>query len=252
VNAAAPNTRTRLKFLAQIEMGQSPPSTEYSLSPGSGLPFLQGTADFGQESPQVRVYCETPTKTAQTGDILFSVRAPVGELNIADLPVGIGRGLCGVQPGQRLHARFAWWCLHEARYQLDYVSTGSTYEAVAVEDVGNLPVVERPLAQQRAIADYLDRETARLDALVAAKERLLELLAEKRRALITRAVTRGLHPNAPPAILASSGSDISPCIGKSSAQDGSSANGMNVRKPAMKNCSPCHILPESRPAPRRT
>ena len=52
-----------------------------------------------------------------------------------------------------------------------------------------------PLPQQRAIADYLDRETARLDALVAAKERVLGLLAEKRRALITRAVTRGLDPN---------------------------------------------------------
>ena len=54
-----------------------------------------------------------------------------------------------------------------------------------------------PLQQQRAIADYLDRETARLDALVAAKERVLGLLAEKRRALITRAVTRGLDPRAP-------------------------------------------------------
>ena len=54
-----------------------------------------------------------------------------------------------------------------------------------------------PLVQQRAIADYLDRETARLDALVAAKERVLRLLAEKRRALITRAVTRGLDPNVP-------------------------------------------------------
>ena len=51
--------------------------------------------------------------------------------------------------------------------------------------------------EQRAIADYLDRATARLDALVAAKERLLDLLAEKRRALITRAVTRGLAPNVP-------------------------------------------------------
>ena len=53
------------------------------------------------------------------------------------------------------------------------------------------------LDQQRAIADYLDRETARLDALVAAKKRVLGLLAEKRRALITRAVTRGLDPHAP-------------------------------------------------------
>ena len=54
-----------------------------------------------------------------------------------------------------------------------------------------------PLPQQRAIADYLDRETARLDALVAAKERVLGLLAEKRRALITRGVTRGLDTGVP-------------------------------------------------------
>jgi type I restriction enzyme S subunit len=66
-----------------------------------------------------------------------------------------------------------------------------------VEDVGNMPVEHAPLDDQRAIADYLDRETARLDALVAAKERLLEILAEKRRAIITRAVTRGLNPRAP-------------------------------------------------------
>ena len=58
-------------------------------------------------------------------------------------------------------------------------------------------MLSHPLIEQRAIADYLDRETARLDGLVAAKERVLGLLAEKRRALITRAVTRGLDPCAP-------------------------------------------------------
>jgi type I restriction enzyme S subunit len=63
--------------------------------------------------------------------------------------------------------------------------------------IGNLPVPIPDWPTQRAIADYLDRETARIDAMIAAKERLLALLAEKRRALITRAVTRGLDPNAP-------------------------------------------------------
>jgi type I restriction enzyme S subunit len=80
---------------------------------------------------------------------------------------------------------------------LNYVATGSTYEAVATEDVANLLVEHGALDVQRAIADYLDRETARLDALVAAKERVLGLLGEKRRALITRAVTRGLEPRVP-------------------------------------------------------
>ena len=65
------------------------------------------------------------------------------------------------------------------------------------EKYANLLVPVPPLRQRRVIVDYLDRETARLDALVAAKERVLGLLAEKRRALITRAVTRGLDPNVP-------------------------------------------------------
>ena len=193
----ASRCRVRLKYCAHIEMGQSPPSTEYSSTSEDGLPFLQGTADFGAASPTPRVYCGSPTKLARAGDILFSVRAPVGALNLADQEFGIGRGLCAIRPQQPWDAHFAWWALHEACHQLNHVSTGSTYDAVAAEDVGNLLVETTSPGAQRAIADYLDRETARLDALVAAKERVLGLLAEKRRALITRAVTRGLDPNVP-------------------------------------------------------
>ena len=187
--------RVRLKYGAHIEMGQSPPSTKYSSSFEDGLPFLQGTADFGTATPTPRVYCGSPTKLARVGDILFSVRAPVGDLNLADREFGIGRGLCAIRPQQPWAPHFAWWALHEARHQLNFVSTGSTYDAVATEDVGNLLVEVPAPAAQDAIADYLDRETARMDALVAAKERVLTLLGEKRRALISFAVTRGLDPN---------------------------------------------------------
>jgi type I restriction enzyme S subunit len=189
--------RTRLKFLAHIEMGQSPPSADYSLSSDGGLPFLQGTADFGREFPGPRIFCGSPTKVAATGDILFSVRAPVGELNIANQDFGIGRGLCCVRAGFSQNPRFTWWALHEAREQLNYVATGSTYDAVSAEDVANLRMHEVPICEQQAIADFLDRETAKIDALVAAKERVLELLVEKRRAIITHAVTRGRNPNVP-------------------------------------------------------
>ena len=184
--------RVRLKYCAAIEMGQSPPSVQYSSSPEAGLPFLQGSADFGTENPSPRVYCEWPNKLARTGDILFSVRAPVGVLNLADQDVGIGRGLCAIRPGKRWDARFAWWALHESRRQLNHVSTGSTYAAVSVEDVGNLLVETNTLSRQRTIAAYLDQATARLDALAAEKERVVDLLVERREALISRAVTRGV------------------------------------------------------------
>jgi len=76
-------------------------------------------------------------------------------------------------------------------------SVGVSYPGINASDLAGIPIPIHSLSRQRAIADYLDRETARLDALVAAKERLLGLLAEKRRSFITRAVTRGLDPNAP-------------------------------------------------------
>jgi len=77
------------------------------------------------------------------------------------------------------------------------LATASTIQHLPAEKLRIVRYPAPPRLQQRAIADYLDRETARLDALVAAKQRVLELLAEKRRALITRAVTRGLDPRAP-------------------------------------------------------
>ena len=80
---------------------------------------------------------------------------------------------------------------------VDASTFGSKMPRAEWDFIGNLPVPVPDPGTQRAIADYLDRETARLDALVAAKERLLALLAEKRRALVTRAVTRGLDPRVP-------------------------------------------------------
>lgn len=80
---------------------------------------------------------------------------------------------------------------------LGVIANPGAVPSVNAGQVGDQSIPLPPLSVQRAIADYLDRETARLDALVAAKERVLGLLAEKRRALITRAVTRGLDPHAP-------------------------------------------------------
>lgn len=80
---------------------------------------------------------------------------------------------------------------------LNQLSQSAAQPGLAVDAIASVSIPVPPVREQQAIADYLDRETARLDALISAKERLLGLLAEKRQALITRAVTRGLDPNAP-------------------------------------------------------
>jgi len=81
--------------------------------------------------------------------------------------------------------------------QKSLAGRGTTVKHIYPDEFREVVIAVPPVAEQQVIADYLDRETARLDALVAAKQRVLGLLAEKRRALITRAVTRGLDPRAP-------------------------------------------------------
>ena len=87
----------------------------------------------------------------------------------------------------------AEWFINE----MDREVHGSTMQHLTADAFGGFPVLLPPHDQQARIAKHLDRETARLDALLTAKERVLELLAEKRRTFITRAVTRGLNPRAP-------------------------------------------------------
>jgi len=86
---------------------------------------------------------------------------------------------------------------HQRQFLNVWSKEGTTVESLESDLVADTEIAMPPLLQQRAIADYLDRETAQLDELVAAKERVLGMVAEKRRALITRAVTRGLDPGAP-------------------------------------------------------
>ena len=116
---------------------------------------------------------------------------------------GVGFGtteLHVLTPGPELDGRFLYYVTVDPRFRQfgeAYMTGAAGQQRVPEDFVRDLQVPIPELSQQRTIADYLDRETARLDALVAAKERLLDLLAEKRRAIITRAVTRGLDPNVP-------------------------------------------------------
>jgi len=75
--------------IANITMGQSPPS-EYYNNENLGLPFFQGVTDFGDRYPKVTIYCTKEQKVANPGDILFNVRAPVGRINIAPEKLIIG------------------------------------------------------------------------------------------------------------------------------------------------------------------
>ncbi len=179
----------RLKFVAHTKMGQSPSSDKYTFDEEL-QPFLQGNAEFGSVYPNPRFYCDNPPKSAPQNSILISVRAPVGAVNIADQEYGIGRGLCAIVPdNQNLFNEYAWYLSFVTRHELWSIATGSTYEAVSVDEVSSMTLPVPSKIEQRSIASFLDRETGRIDKLIEKKQRQIELLKEKRASLISHVVT---------------------------------------------------------------
>jgi type I restriction enzyme S subunit len=140
----------------------------------------------------------------QPDDVLLNITgASLGRCTIAPKNISranVNQHVCILRPNKKhIEPRFLNMALQSApvQYAIFTGENGSSREGLTFEQVGNFAIVLPPLPYQQAIAAYLDQETARLDGLVAAKERLLGLLAEKRRELITRAVTRGLDLGVP-------------------------------------------------------
>ncbi len=100
----------QLGEVAEIIMGQSPPGETYN-EHGDGLPFFQGVADFNCRHPTPRVFCTAPSRIAIPGDILLSVRAPIGRVNVADRQCAIGRGLAIIRPRVREDGRYLEFAL---------------------------------------------------------------------------------------------------------------------------------------------
>ncbi|MEO5765338.1 MAG: restriction endonuclease subunit S [Casimicrobiaceae bacterium] len=171
--------RVRVGDLAHIEMGQSPDSTRVFYGQEAGLPFLQGNAEFGPQNPEPRFSCTRPLKKCRAGDLLISVRAPVGEINIADRNYCIGRGLAVI----RLHGVepvLAAEIVKTAAPSLRRVAQGTTFEAISKADLQSLvidvpPVLERPVIQAviEALTTTIRQTEAIIEKLKLVKQGLL-------------------------------------------------------------------------------
>lgn len=127
------------------------------------------------------------------GSIIISTRAPIGHLAIATVEACTNQGCrCIIKLYGELCSEFYYYSLFASRSTLQAMGKGTTFLELSSGSLGGhvLPFPSPP--EQRAIADFLDAETAKLDALVAKKRTLIERLKEKRSALISRTVTRGL------------------------------------------------------------
>ena len=159
-----------LKELVDIQMGQSPESKFYNYDK-IGLPFYQGKADFGRINPTPKMWCSKSKKEAKPNDILISVRAPVGDLNINKEQSCIGRGLAAITCKSDVDMMYLYYHLKYLKPQLRHISTGSTFESINRSQLENLIITYKSYAEQIKISNTLNVVQRQIEV----KENLLSL-----------------------------------------------------------------------------
>ena len=189
----------RLKYLADFQKGRLPSATSQAPTSETDVPYLSMEYLRGETNAPSYTPFEPVLLLANEGDILLLwdgsnagefMRSKRGAVSSTTARV-LNKN------NKKIDREFLFWTCKDAETSIRSETVGMGIPHVNGDFLSDCRMLVPPLAEQRAIAGYLDQETGRLDALVAAKERWLELLAEKRRALITHAVTCGINPAAP-------------------------------------------------------
>ena len=129
----------KLKDVCRLTMGQSPKSELYNEA-SDGVAFHQGVTDFGDRFPSDRLFCTADGRIAEAGDILFSVRAPVGRMNIANKKILLGRGLSAIRHNQGCQA-FLWEQLKNRFTEVDMMGNGSIFASVTKDDMQGIELL---------------------------------------------------------------------------------------------------------------
>ena len=148
--------------VASVILGQSPSSSSYN-TVGEGVPFFQGKADFGLLHPIPRVWCSEGKKFANAGDILISVRAPVGDVNVATDICAIGRGISAIRAGSRSDPWFLYFALLYAKPVLESRATGSTFASVNKAILLDLDIPFPNRSEQIEIGMFLRKLVDRIE-----------------------------------------------------------------------------------------
>ena len=168
----------RLGDVCNIVMGQSPPSTTYN-GEGIGMPFLQGKAEFTELFPMPTKYCTKQLRISPEGSVLMSVRAPVGDVNVADRKYIIGRGLTSISL-KNGNNRFLFYLLLHNKKELQAKSSGSTFKSINKTTINDFSIPLPPLPEQRAIAHVLqtiqEAKFSRQREIVLERERKAALM----------------------------------------------------------------------------
>ncbi|MBF0612462.1 MAG: restriction endonuclease subunit S [Magnetococcales bacterium] len=167
------------------------------------FPFIQ-TGDITGTSKYITEFRQTlnergvaVSKEFPKGTLVMAIAANIGDVAIIDFPAYFPDSIVGLAPKSRSILMFMFYLMQAMKQPMLMTATVSTQMNLNVDQIASLSVASPSLSEQSAIATFLDRQTAKIDALVAEQEKLIGLLKEKRQAVISHAVTKGLNPTAP-------------------------------------------------------
>ena len=150
-----------LSDIAEITMGQSPSGSSYN-EDGTGTVFFQGRAEFGFRYPTIRLFTTEPKRMARKNDVLMSVRAPVGDLNVAHEDCCIGRGLGAIHSKDN-HQSFVLYTMFSLRKELDvFNGEGTVFGSINRDALNSMPIRIPP----QEILDEFEALVAPMDALI--------------------------------------------------------------------------------------
>ena len=172
--------RKKLVEIADITMGQSPRSTFYN-EEGNGIPFHQGVTNFGVRFPSHHTYCTVRNRIAQSGDILFSVRAPVGKINITLDKIVIGRGIAAIR-SNRNQQNFLFYDLKNHFFKEDMIGGGTIFAAVTKKDLHDVELVH----PADRISESFMKHIGPIDLQMERLHRTIEQLSQARDLLLPR------------------------------------------------------------------
>lgn len=178
--------KTNLGDITTIIMGQSPSSDTYNTE-SDGLPFFQGKTDFGNHHPSVRIWCSEPTKVAPPYSILFSVRAPVGDVNVTKNECCIGRGLSAIV-GNGVDQSFLYQNLIFSKSKFQVLAQGSTFEAINGSELKEFSVLLPPKPEQQKIASILTS----VDDVIEKTESQISKLQDLKNGMMQELLTKGI------------------------------------------------------------
>jgi type I restriction enzyme S subunit len=171
-----------------LTMGQSPPGDTYN-EVGNGMPFYQGRTDFGFRFPSQRIFCSAPTRMAEDGDTLVSVRAPVGDVNMAIERCCLGRGVASVRHPKNYRG-FTFYSMRNLGTKFKtFDGEGTVFGSINKKDFASLPVIS---PSDDVLAKY-DDLTESIDQKIVLNELMIRTLIEVRDGLLPRLISGRLR-----------------------------------------------------------